>query len=79
MATESDRSKRAITLIMERGVISKDKSLADLIRISEELAAIPGGGGDPGELGAWEFIGPNYIWRGSDLALAEQIKTNTKR
>ena len=76
MVTESDRSTRALKLITERGIISKDKSLGDLLRISEELASI--GGSHSEERGYWECIGPNFIWRGWDVAKLQEIEANRK-
>lgn len=71
MAANRERDQKAMNLLLERGIISQDKTLRDLVAISDELSRI-GGGID---LAAWTFISPNYVYTGDDAVNKGKIAT----
>lgn len=60
---DSDRDRRALAILVERGMFSHNFNLSQLVEVSSELAQIAGHGGDGGE---WTFVSPHYCYKGPD-------------
>ena len=72
MPKSYETDKKAMELLMSKGIISRDVTLRDLVAVSSELASL-----NPlDELAAWTFITPNYVYKGDKVADFDQEITN---
>lgn len=58
----AETHNKALRLLLDRKIISKDVTLNDLARVSVDMNDLV----DPGELAAWTFVSPNYVYTGDD-------------
>ena len=65
MAASRERDQKAMNLLLERGIISKEATLRDLAQISSDLSGMAG---DLDEVASWTFVGPNYVYKGDKIA-----------
>lgn len=60
IGNRAESHSKALRLLLDREIIGKDVTLNDLTRVSADLGEMI----DPGELAAWTFVGPNYVYTG---------------
>ena len=64
MQKPNEADRKAMDLLMSRGIISRDVKLADLVELSAELADLSPGD----EVAGWTFISPSYVYTGDKVA-----------
>ena len=71
MPTSKEHEQKAMELLLQRGIFSRDASLRDLVAISNELSSI----GAIEKDGDWTFISPHYVYKGGAIAdLGEEVE-----
>ena len=59
-------NRKALEVIQSSGILNPKMTLADIMEVSSRLEAI-----DIEPLGAWTFVGPNWVYKGDAVVAAE--------
>jgi hypothetical protein len=62
-----DMDRKAMTLLMQRGVLDKSMTLERLVAVSAEISKLR----RPGELAGWTFVSPHYVYTGDIADIAK--------